>query len=207
MSRMPHLGGTAGTPNVTWNYLDQQKQVDLGGGGTAYYLYDASGQRVRKIIGRGPNLTQEHIYLGATLEIFHRHQSGRVTLERETFHAGDVDRVVLIETRTLNTNGTDRAPRQVHRYQLKKHQGSAAVGLDEQARVLTYEEYSPYGSTTYAGVDSSLELPKRYRFTGKGKERDEETGLSYRGARYYAPWLARWTSAGPGGGMDDLNLY
>lgn len=206
MTRMPHLGGSAGTPNVTWNYLDQQKQVDLGGGGTAYYVYDASGQRVRKIIERSPNLIQERIYLGATLEIFRRHQSGQVTLERESFHVGDdVDRVALIETRTLDINGTDRAPRQVHRYRLKNHQGSATVELDDQARVLTYEEYSPYGSTTYAGVDGSLELPKRYRFTGK--ERDEETGLSYHGARYYAPWLARWTSADPGGGMDGLNLY
>ena len=36
---------------------------------------------------------------------------------------------------------------------------------------------------------------KRYRFTGK--ERDEESGLDYHGARYYAPWLARWGSADP----------
>ena len=36
---------------------------------------------------------------------------------------------------------------------------------------------------------------KRYRYTGK--ERDEETGLYYHGARHYAAWLARWTSADP----------
>ena len=34
--------------------------------------------------------------------------------------------------------------------------------------------------------------PAISRYTGK--ERDEETGLSYRGARNDAPWLARWTS-------------
>jgi RHS repeat-associated protein len=28
-------------------------------------------------------------------------------------------------------------------------------------------------------------------------ERDEENGFSYHSARYYAPWLARWTSADP----------
>lgn len=36
---------------------------------------------------------------------------------------------------------------------------------------------------------------KRYRYTGK--ERDEESGLYYHGARYYIPWLARWTAIDP----------
>src|ERR1019366_7436026 len=40
-----------------------------------------------------------------------------------------------------------------------------------------------------------------------GKEGDEETGLYYHGARYYAPWLGRWTAADPIGIRDDLNLY
>jgi RHS repeat-associated protein len=46
---------------------------------------------------------------------------------------------------------------------------------------------------------------KRYRFTGQ--ERDDETGLSYHGARYYAPWLARWTSCDPEGFKDGSNLF
>jgi RHS repeat-associated protein len=38
-------------------------------------------------------------------------------------------------------------------------------------------------------------VPKRYRFTGK--ERDAENDLYYHGARYYAPWLGRWTACDP----------
>jgi RHS repeat-associated protein len=44
-------------------------------------------------------------------------------------------------------------------------------------------------------VTSQTETPKRYRYTGK--ERDEESDLYYHGARYYAPWLGRWTSTDP----------
>jgi Kef-type K+ transport system membrane component KefB len=33
---------------------------------------------------------------------------------------------------------------------------------------------------------------KRYRYTNK--ERDDSSGLCYYGARYLAPWLARWIS-------------
>jgi len=46
---------------------------------------------------------------------------------------------------------------------------------------------------------------KHYRYTGM--ERDEETGLNYHGARYYAPWLGRWTAADPIGIIDSLNLF
>ena len=46
---------------------------------------------------------------------------------------------------------------------------------------------------------------KRYRYTGK--ERDEETGFSYHGARYYAPWIGRWASCDPLGTVDGLNVY
>jgi RHS repeat-associated protein len=55
-------------------------------------------------------------------------------------------------------------------------------------------------------VDSGAEVSaKRYRYTGK--ERDDETGLYYYGARYYASWLGRWLSADPSGAVDGLNLY
>src|SRR6185312_4080230 len=51
----------------------------------------------------------------------------------------------------------------------------------------------PYGSTTYQAVRSQTEAAKRYRYTGM--ERDEESGLNYHGARYYAAWLGKWTAA------------
>ena len=52
---------------------------------------------------------------------------------------------------------------------------------------------------------SQTETPKRYRYTGK--ERDEESGLYYHGARYYAPWLGRWIQPDPQGTADSPDLY
>jgi RHS repeat-associated protein len=72
--------------------------------------------------------------------------------------------------------------------------------------VISYEEYYPYGTTSYQAGRSVAEVSlKRYRYTGK--ERDEETGLYYHGARYYAPWLGRWTATDRIGIEDGLNLY
>jgi RHS repeat-associated protein len=126
-----------------------------------------------------------------------------VTLARETLHLmDDKQRIALVETRT---QGSDPAPAQLIRYQLGNHLGSASLELDDQAQIISYEEFYPYGSTSYQAVRSQTETPKRYRYTGK--ERDEETGLYYHGARYYAVWVGRWVSCDPTGFADGTNLY
>src|SRR5205823_2920888 len=132
-------------------------------------------------------LVQERIYLGG-FEIYRR-QQGTQRLQRETLHLmDDKQRIALVETRTQDT-GNDPAPPQLIRYQFGNHLGSASMELDQQAQIISYEEYTPYGSTSYQAVRSQTETPKRYRYTGK--ERDEESGFEYHSARYYLPWLGR----------------
>lgn len=209
MVRMPHLGGGLPGPNMHWDYKDQLRRADLGGGGMAYYVYDASGERVRKVWEKAPSLTEERIYLGG-FEIFRKHGgpvgANTATLERETLHVmDDKQRIALVETRTLDTAGKDQSPARLIRYQFGNHLGSASLELDDQGQIISYEEYAPYGSSTYQAVRSQTETAKRYRYTGK--ERDEETGLSYHGARYYAAHLCRWVASDPRPLIDGLNLY
>jgi RHS repeat-associated protein len=117
----------------------------------------------------------------------------------------DKQRIALVETRTLDTVGDDPAPRQLIRYQFGNHLGSASLELDDQAQIISYEEYSPYGNSTYQAVRSQTETAKRYRYTGK--ERDSETGFHFHGARYYATWLGKWLSCDPLGLVDGLSLF
>jgi RHS repeat-associated protein len=78
--------------------------------------------------------------------------------------------------------------------------------VDGAGAVISYEEYHPYGATAYWSAASGIEVSqRRYRYTGK--EKDEETGFYYHGARYYAPWLGRWTSADPIGLQAGMNLF
>jgi hypothetical protein len=179
-----------------WDYKDQLRQTDLGGGGTAFYVYDASGQRVRKVWEKvapaSPKSASTSAASRSSASTAAPSARTPATLERETLHVmDDKQRIALVETRTLDTAGNDQAPRQLIRYQFGNHLGSASLELDEQAQIISYEEYAPYGSSTYQAVRSQTETPKRYRYTGK--ERDEESGLYYHGARYY---LARSEAAG-----------
>ncbi len=199
---MQHLSMGSNDPNLVWDYADRLRHVARDDG--ADYVYDSAGQRVRKIWHKSVGHTEERIYLGG-FELFRTYQ-GPITaddpeLERETLHVmDDQRRIALVETRTL---GNVAAPEQLIRYQHDNHLGSAAVELDGDAKILSYEEYAPYGSSTYQAI--ATETPKRYRYTGK--ERDEETGLQCHGARFYAPWLGRWASADSSGLIDGPNLY
>ena len=69
-------------------------------------------------------------------------------------------------------------------------------------KVVLYEEFSPFGTTTYNAA-SSLQGNKRYRFSAK--ERDSESGLYYFENRYYMPWLGRWLEPDPIGTKDGPN--
>lgn len=214
MLQMPHL------PLMQWDFGDQlqatAKQVIDNGGvpETTWYVYDADGQRVRKVTerqaatGDTPKRVKEHIYLGG-FEIFRAYENNgdTVAFERETLHVmDDTRRIALTETKTRTDVMAVESPRPIARYQLSNHLGSASLELDDQAKIISYEEYTPYGSTSYQAGRSAAEMSlKRYRYTGK--ERDDETGLYYHGARYYAAWLGRWAAADPAELVDGVNVF
>jgi RHS repeat-associated protein len=83
---------------------------------------------------------------------------------------------------------------------------AANLTYDHASNIIIYEEYNPFGTSSYRAVDSTIQVSaKRYRYAAA--ERDEETGLDHMGLRYYAPWLGRWTSADPIGLGDGPNRY
>jgi RHS repeat-associated protein len=196
MTSMPHLQA------MTWDFQDQLRVVELSGG-KAYYNYDESGQRVRKVIERNGSKKSERLYLGGVERYQEYNNNGAVTLERWSLQVEDIAQV---DTLTIDNSITVVTPISLIRYQYRDHLGSASMETNETGQVISYEEYHPFGTSAYRVAKSGTDLSlKRYRFTGK--ERDDETGLYYFGVRYYAAWLGRWTSSDPGDFVDGLNLY
>jgi RHS repeat-associated protein len=198
-----NLAGMTGFAPLQWDEHDRFRGADLGGGGTARYTYSGGNQRARKVVERSGGIVEERLYLGL-VEFFTRTHNAAVELQRETLHVMDgAQRLVMVDTRTA---GAGPGPAQLVRYQFSNHLGSATLELDDAGGVISYEEYYPFGNTSFQSVDASREVPaRRYRYTGK--ERDEESGFYYHGARYYAPWLARWISRDPAGIVDGTNVY
>ncbi len=213
MVEMPHLQMMAWTFKEELQATSKQRRTDGGTPETTYYVYDGSGQRVRKITenqadaGFIPAMKEERLYIGG-FEVY-RNQNG---LERETLHVmDDKQRIAMIDTETaprifLGIPLGRTSPIQTIRYQLGNHLGSVSLEMDENAAVISYEEYHPYGTTAYQAMNSSIKAAaKRYRYTGM--ERDEETGLAYHSARYYVTWLGRWISCDPKGISFGSNIY
>ena len=191
--------------SITWNFRDQMASSTRQASSamtpqTTYYTYDATGERVRKVTDRqglAPARTSERIYLGG-YELYREFSGAGAGRSRTSVHIMDgQQRVALIET----LSGS--AP--LVRYQISNHLGSATGELDEGAVWISYEEYYPYGSTALSFIRGGAVPPKRYRYTTK--ERDQETGLSYHSARYYAPWLCRWLACDPLGVLEGVNSY
>lgn len=202
VTRMPHL------PLMAWDFQDRlrasaRQLVGEGSPQTTWYVYDATGRRVRKVTersagaGQTPTRMHERIDLGG-FEVYREFGANGETLvlERQTLHVmDDRQRIAMVESRTL---GDDGSPLRLLRYQFGNHLGSVGIELDAAGAIVSYEEYHPYGSTAYQGGRTLAEASlKRYRYSGK--ERDEETGLADHGARYYAAWLGRWIAADPAG--------
>lgn len=193
---------------MQWNYKNELACIEKGTT-KACYNYDSSGQRCRKVVQEGTK-TKVRYYIG-NYEIYREYLGDEITnspeLERQSLHVSDdTSRIALIETKTIE-NGLELSTAEVLiRYQYSNHLGSASLELDHAAQLISYEEYYPYGNSSYQAVDSTREVPvKRYRYTGM--ERDEESGLNYHTARYYAPWLGRWLCPDPAGTVDGLNVY
>ncbi|MDQ2180187.1 RHS repeat domain-containing protein [Marinifilum sp. D714] len=190
MLSMPHLQA------MHWDYNDWLSQVELDANGNkAFYVYNAGGERVRKVVVKG-NIREERYYFG-DFEIYHKFVSNSLVTERTTVNiSDDKKKIATAETLTIDQGSLTVDPVAIIRYQYDNHLGSASLELDESADIISYEEYHPFGTTSYRSGRSETETSqKRYKYVGK--ERDEETGLYYYGFRYYAAWICRFVSVDP----------
>jgi RHS repeat-associated protein len=180
MLSMPHLS------EMIWDY-DDRLFAASNGTFTSFYNYDAEGSRTRKVVVKN-NIREERYYISG-YEVYRKYNANVLDFERSTVNITD-DEKVFVRVETEIGQG------EVVRYQYDNHLGSACLELDEDGLIISYEEYHPFGTTSYRAGRSDVEVSlKKYRFCGK--ERDEETGLYNFGARLYAPWLCRFISCDP----------
>jgi len=169
---------------LDWHYNNKLNKLNKKDKTTEYYVYDYQGKRVRTVLEVNQQTQNQRDYL----------PSLDISSNQNTLH---ITAHILAET-SKNSIQT--------RYQLSSHLQSNTLEINDKAQTLSYEHYYPYGGTALiAGTNQTQVRQKRYRYTGK--ERDDSSGLSYYGARYLAPWMARWVSPDSARAVDGLNLY
>lgn len=183
--------------HFAWNHADRLKAFATQTAGAepsihAHYLYDAAGIRVKKLVRRqGGGIEVTH-YVGAMFE-HHRWSGGS---NSHVHVMDDSQRIAIVRIGPAHPSSLG-PPIQFH---LADHLGCSSAVIDDTGALTNREEFTPYGETSFGSFER-----KRFRFTGK--ERDEESGLNYHGARYLSPTLGRWFSCDPVVSAAGSSLY
>ena len=207
---------TAGQP-LSWdsrNQLLRSTQVVRSGpdDNSEVYWYDSQGQRATKLgtaLTSGTTRTQRVRYLPG-LELRQTEQTPSEGGGTSVTEALQVIQFAAAGRQALRVLHWEQGkPVEIEnnqfRYSLDDQIGSSLLEVDQQADILTWEEYFPFGGTAVWSARNETET--QYKFVRySGKERDA-TGLYYYGFRYYAPWLGRWLNPDPAGTVDGLNLF
>ena len=186
-----------------WDHSDQLKAFAIQSGSStpsvqAHYIYDFDGKRIKKLVRKQNGDYNSTVYIDGIYE--HDYWKSNSTESENThLHIMD-DQQRIAVARIGEPFPDDTAPGITVKFHLGNHIGSSTVVIDETGGWITREEYTPYGESSFG----SFAL-KRYRYAGK--EKDEESGFYYYGARYYACWLGRWISPDPLKLSDNINLF
>ncbi len=220
-ARFDANGNTTGLPHLRamdWSYKNRLSRaviIDRSGSGqpddAEYYVYGADGLRIRRVTERlvaGQLEVTDTIYFEGC-EIRRITRNGNTRLLRHTSHVTDgATRLATLHQWSVDQTAleTDDIGRKRLHYLVGNHLGSVSLELDEVGDVISYEEYFPFGGTSFVAGRSARDVKlKEYRYSGK--LRDDTTGFYCYEHRYYAPFIGNWLSPDPMGPIDGLNLY
>ncbi len=189
-----------GTSRIfTWNHQNQLKTFFIQGSNGSepsfysIYLYDSNGQRVKKFTRASSTLYRVSNYIGQSYEHLYN-ANGSLVVDDSNNNFDWYSMFLGSERVNSERYGNDteaKAGASDFLEYINDHLGSVVLTYNSTSGALhSREECFPFGENAFGGY-----AKKRYRFTGK--ERDDGSGLYYFGARYYAPWLCRFTSVDP----------
>ena len=170
----------ADTYTYTYNAADQLASVQ-GPNGAASYTYDGDGQRTTRSTAAGQT-------------IYVRDPQGEVIAEYSGTTGALVAEYVYVDGQRLCkiTHDAQGVERRVYYHQ--DVVGTPVAETNESGQVLVRANYTPFGEEVIPGAATDP-----HKFTGK--ELDDESGLTYFGARYYDAHLGRFVTVDPLAGI------
>jgi RHS repeat-associated protein len=142
--------------------------------------------------GKGENPYLYPVKMTSPKHISTEFQGGLPRMLRRSWQCADMDPDNVVLDEDFIINQTNDPENELYFYHTD-HLGSSSWITDASGAVNQHIQYLPFGESFISQKVSSYDV--RYKFTGK--ERDQETGYDYFGARYYASDLSVWLSVDP----------
>ncbi|TKC60159.1 hypothetical protein FBD94_14690 [Pedobacter hiemivivus] len=161
--------------SIAYNYLNLPSAFSAGSNAVSY-IYDASGNKLKKLVNGGTSLNND--YIGGI-----QYESG--VLKFISTEAG----------RVVRNSSTDYA----YEYTLADHLGNGRVYFDISggvARKIQETDYYAFGLDIQRSLSGT---ENKYQYNGKEKQ-DLEKMYDY-GARFYDPVIGRWNVIDPMSGL------
>ncbi|CAH0336531.1 hypothetical protein FVB9288_02237 [Flavobacterium sp. CECT 9288] len=163
---------------ITYNHLNLPTQITFGSAGNISYIYNATGQKVQKVVVEPGKTTITTDYLGG-------YQYSNAALKFFPTSEGYVEPV-----------GNSYK----YVYQYKDHLGNVRLSYDKTLAIQEENNYYPFGlkhSSYSVSVIVSTNDALKYRYNSK--EYQDELGLNLYayGYRHYDPAIGRWTTMDP----------
>ncbi|KXX67802.1 RHS repeat-associated core domain-containing protein [Flammeovirga sp. SJP92] len=159
------------------------------------YRYDASGNRISKIIEKTGASPQETQYIrdasGNTMAVIVDASVHEIPIYGSQ-RLGEYAPISGVNPWSLSLT--------YKRYELSNHLGNVLTTISDAGNVLSYSDYYPFGASI-AGRSWSLENGKGYRYGFNGKENDTDLSSSQLiqdyGFRVYNPTIGKFLSVDP----------
>ncbi|EPS32168.1 hypothetical protein PDE_07128 [Penicillium oxalicum 114-2] len=160
----------AGYSILSWNHMDKlwcssrQSTRDKSVREQTWYVYNAAGMRIRKVTERGgvsAHKMKERIFFPG-VDIYRTYSGdGKALLkERVQSHiqSTSTGAVAILERGIADSKGQSSL--------LVRYQPGDSIELDDAAGLISYEEYTPFGSTILCAFTHDVEAPRKYRYAG-----------------------------------------
>ncbi|EJL64498.1 RHS repeat domain-containing protein, partial [Flavobacterium sp. CF136] len=160
---------------ITYNHLNLPTKITFATTGSIVYIYNATGQKVQKIVN----------------------ETGKAAITTDYLGGYQYDNALLKFFPTAEGYVEPSGSSYKYVYQYKDHLGNVRLSYDKTLAIKEESNFYPFGlkQEGYNNVKSGVE--NKYKFNGK--ELQDELGLGFYdyGMRNYDPALGRWMNIDP----------